>query len=263
MFGRPTAARRVVHQLLATLIVLPFLLPMYAIVATSFSGQGAVANYTAVITQTPFLRFLLNTAVISVGTIAVVFVCTMLAAYAFSKMRFTGRVLLFNSILVGLALPGVALLVPMFIFVRTFHLFNNYLAVILPLSAVIIPLTLLLTHNFLSGVPDELIEAAKLDGATNFRTLVVVVMPLSRPIIAVVIVWTFLNSWNEFFLPLIFLQDTSMQAVTQVPIYFSSAYGTDQSKIFAAIVLISLPVVVAYVALQRYFERGLTAGAIK
>lgn len=263
MFGRATVKSRVVYQLLATILILPFVFPLYTIIAISFSGNGPVVNYVAVISQTPFLRFLLNSAIISAGTIAIVYTFTMLAGYAFAKLKFQGRKLLFNAILVGLVLPSIALMVPMFIIVLRLGLFNNFLSVILPLSAVIIPLTLLLTRNYLMSVPDEILEAAKLDGANSFATLVRIVLPLSRPITAVVIVWAFLNAWNEFFLPLLFLQNPNLQAVTQVPIYFTSTYGSDVPKIFAALVLISLPIVIAYLCLQRFFERGLTAGAVK
>lgn len=263
MFGRATTGQRIFYQVFATVLVIPFLFPLVSIVAISFSGQGAVANYSAVITETPFLRFMLNSAIISIGTIAVIYVFTMLAGYAFAKLDFTGKTLLFNAILVGLVLPSIALMVPMFIIVRQLGLFNNYLAVIIPLSAVTIPLTLLLARNYLQGIPDEVIEAAKIDGATSFSTLWRVVIPLSKPITAVIIVWAFLNAWNEFFLPLLFLQDQSMQVVTQVPQFFTSTYGSDVSKIFAALVLICLPIVLAYLLLQKFFERGLTAGAIK
>lgn len=263
MFGRSTTKQRIILQLLATILVLPFAFPLYAIVSTSFEGAGFVANYSAVITKTPFLRFLLNSVIISGCTVVIVFVATMGAAYAFSKLRFRGRNLLFNVLLVGLVLPAIALIVPMFSIVNALGLFNTYLAVILPLSAVTIPFTLLLTRNYLMSVPDEILEAAKLDGANTFVTLYRVVLPLAKPIIAVVVVWTFLQSWNEFFLPLLFLQNTEMQAVTQVPLYFTSTFGTDVPKIFASLVLISLPVVIAYLSLQKFFERGLTAGAVK
>ena len=263
MFGRPTLRRRIIYQIAATLIVTPFLLPLIAIVSTSFGGQGAIANYTAVIAETPFLRFLVNSLVVSAGTVALVFTTTILAGYAFSKMRFKGRELLFNAILVGLILPGIALLVPLFLLLRQLNLFNTYLAVILPLAAIIIPLTLLLTRNYMNGIPDEILEAAEIDGATSFGTLIRVVLPLSRPIIAVVIIWAFLNSWNEYLFPLVFLQDPSMQVVTQVPTYFTSTYGSDVPKIFASLVLICLPITIVYLVLQRFFERGLTAGALK
>lgn len=263
MFSRPTLRSRIFHQLLATICVVPFALPLYWIVAISFDGAGAVANYAAVFTQTPFLRFLLNSLLISAGTVALVFVTTMLAGFALGKLHFRGRELLFTGILAGLMLPAVALTVPLFAMVKATGLFNNYLAVIVPLTAGLLPMTVLLTRNFVQGIPDELLDAARIDGATTFRTLTSIVIPLSRPIIAVVIVWAFLNSWNEFFLPLLFLQDTSLQAITQIPTYFTSTYGSDVPKIFAALVLMCLPIVIAYLAFQKFFERGLTAGALK
>lgn len=263
MFSRPTWRSRVGYQLLATILILPFAVPLLWIVTISFQGAGATANYNAVFTQTPFVRFLLNSLLISIGTVALVFVCTMLAGYALGKLKFRGRELIFTGILAGLMLPAIALIVPLFMMVRRFGLFNNYLAVIVPLAAVLLPMTILLTRNFMKGIPDELLDAARIDGATSFGALTRIVIPLSRPIIAVVIVWAFLNSWNEFLLPLLFLQDTSLQAVTQIPTYFTSTYGSDVPKIFAALVLMCLPIVIAYLAFQKFFERGLTAGALK
>ncbi|MFT3889131.1 MAG: carbohydrate ABC transporter permease [Arachnia sp.] len=263
MFGRPTPARRVLYQILATLLVLPFALPLFWIVAISFQGQGAAKNYQAVFTQTPFLQFLVNSVLISAGTVALVFVCTMLAGYALAKMRFAGREFVFGAIIGGLMLPAMALVVPLFIAIRHFQLFNNYLAVILPLAAVLLPMTVLLTRNYIAGIPEELIEAGKIDGASSMGILLKVVLPLSKPIAAVVVVWSFLNSWNEFLLPLLFLQDTSLQVVTQVPTYFTATYGSDVPKIFAALVMMCLPIVIAYLSFQKFFERGLTAGALK
>jgi len=263
MFSRPTWRSRVGYQLLATILILPFAVPLLWIVTISFQGAGPTANYNAVFTQTPFVRFLLNSLLISIGTVALVFVCTMLAGYALGKLKFRGRELIFTGILAGLMLPAIALIVPLFMMVRRFGLFNNYLAVIVPLAAVLLPMTILLTRNFMKGIPDELLDAARIDGATSFGALTRIVIPLSRPIIAVVIVWAFLNSWNEFLLPLLFLQDTSLQAVTQIPTYFTSTYGSDVPKIFAALVLMCLPIVIAYLAFQKFFERGLTAGALK
>ncbi|MBN9104601.1 MAG: carbohydrate ABC transporter permease [Propionibacteriaceae bacterium] len=263
MFTRPTWRSRTLYQVLATVLVLPFLLPLLWIVAISFEGAGAVVNYTAVVTQTPFLSFVVNSLIISIGTVGLVFASTMLAGYALGKLHFHGRELIFTAILAGLMLPAVALVVPLFTIVKTLGLFNNYLAVILPLTAGLLPMTILLTRNFVKGIPDELLDAARIDGATSFGALTRIVIPLSRPIIAVVIVWAFLNSWNEFFLPLVFLQSTSMQVITQIPTYFTSTYGSDVPKIFAALVLMCLPIVIGYLSFQKFFERGLTAGAIK
>lgn len=263
MFERPRIRTRIVVQLLATLIVIPFLFPLLAILAESGGGNGFVVNYRAVLTETPFLLSVRNSVIISVGVVVLVYACTMLAAYGFAKMNFAGKKLIFNAILVGLVLPSIALIVPLFVLVARFGLFNNYATVIVPLAAGIVPFTILLTRNYLSSVPDEVLEAARLDGCSSFAALVRVVLPLAKPITAVVIVWAFLQAWNEFFLPLLFLQDPSLQTVTTIPIYFTSTYGSDQPKIFAALVMICLPIVIAYLSLQKFFEKGLSAGAIK
>lgn len=263
MFGLTTTRNRLFYQVLATILVIPFALPLYWIIAISFEGQGPAKNYAAVFTQTPFMRFLLNSLMISAGTVAIVFACTMLAGYALGKLHFAGRELIFNAIIAGLMLPVIALIVPLFMTVRTLGLFNNFVSVIVPLCAVILPMTILMTRNFVKGIPDELLDAAKIDGATSLGILLRIVVPLSKPIIAVIVVWAFLNSWNEFLLPLLFLQNTSLQAITQIPTYFTSTYGSDVPKIFAALVLMCIPIVVAYLAFQKFFERGLTAGALK
>ncbi len=263
MFLRTSLTTKIIFQAVATIIALPFALGLITIIATSFGGAGFAANYAAVLTKTPFLRSTLNSAAISLGVIALVYVCTMLSAYAFAKMRFKGKKLIFNAILVGLVLPAIALIVPLFIMVQRLNLFNNYLSVIVPLATTTIPFTLLLTRNYLANIPDEVLEAARIDGCTSFAALVRIVLPLSRPITAVIIVWAFLQGWNEFFLPLLFFQDPSLQTVTTIPLYFTSTYGSDQPKIFAALVLICLPVVIAYLSLQKFFEKGLSAGAIK
>lgn len=263
MFGRPTILSRTLSQIVVTVFVLPFLLPLIAIVAKSFDGEGFIANYTAVLTKTPLLQATFNSVVISAGVIALVYVCTMLAGYAFGKMQFTGKKLVFNAILVGLVLPAIALIVPLFVIVQQLNLFNNYLAVIIPLASTIVPFTLLLTRNYLNAIPDEVLEASRIDGCNSFSTLIRIVLPLAKPVTAILIVWAFLQAWNEFFLPLLLLPDPSMQTVTTIPAYFTSFYGSDQPKIFAALVLISLPIVIAYLCMQKFFEKGLSAGAIK
>lgn len=260
---RATRRGRIIAQIAATIILIPFLFPMVTIVATSFGGAGAIENYRTVITETPFLRYAFNSLVIAVGTVALVYTCTMLAGYAFARMNFAGKRLLFNAILVGLTLPVISIIVPIFIVVQRLGMFSNPISVIVPLSAVLVPFTLLLARNYLAGIPEEILEAARVDGASSFSTLIRIVIPLSAPISAVVVVWAFLQAWNEFFLPLLILQEADSRAITQVPQFFTSQYGSDVPKIFASLVLLSIPIVIAYLSLQKLFERGLTAGAIK
>lgn len=245
MFGRPTVRSRTILQIIATLVAFPFLLPLVAMVSKSFQGAGFVENYTAVLTQTPFLRSLWNSSIISAGVFVIVYVCTMAAGYAFGKLQFAGKKLAFNAILVGLVLPTIALIVPLFIFVQKLNLFNSYLAVIVPLATTIIPFTLLLTRNYLASTPDEVIEASRIDGCNSFGTLIRIVIPLARPITAVLIVWAFLQAWNEFFclyyfcktpqnrllLRFRYILPAPMGRISQrfLPLWYSSAYRSSSS----------------------------------
>lgn len=258
-----TTLGRILRLTVATVVVAAFSFPLLSILVTSFQGQGAAANYSAVLSQTPFIRSAVNSAMISVGTVALVYVCTMLAGFAFSKMNFLGKKLLFNALLVGLVLPVMTIIVPILIVLERLGLFSHAIAVIVPLAAVLVPFTVLLAKGFLDSLPDEILEAARIDGASSFVTLLRIVLPLSAPISAVIVVWTFLQSWNEFFLPLLVLQDGESRVITQIPLFFTSQYGSDVPKIFAALVLMSVPVIVAYICAQKLFERGLTAGSLK
>jgi raffinose/stachyose/melibiose transport system permease protein len=260
---RESRLARTVRLLVAGLVVALFAVPLVLIVATSFEGEGAVGNYDAVLQRTPFLRYAWNSLVIAALTVALVYVVTMLAGYGLTKLGLRGRTLIFSAILVGLVMPVLTIIVPIFITVQRLGLFSHPLAVVVPLSAVVVPFTLTLVKGYLDDLPDEILEAARVDGATTFGTLIRIVIPLSGPISAVVILWTFLQAWNEFFLPLLVMQREDSRAITQIPAYFTSQYGSDVPKIFAALVLMSLPVTIAYLLAQRSFQQGLTAGSLK
>lgn len=262
MFELRTRRSRLGAQLLITLIALPFLLPLVAMVRASLSGDGA-DNYLTVLREPMFARFFVNSALIALGTIVITYACAMLAAYAFAKLGLQGKELLFYALLVALTLPAVMILVPLFITVQRLGLLDTYWAVILPLAAATVPFCVLLGRNFIAGLDDAIFDAAKVDGCGTFAVLWHMVIPLSRPLAAVIALWSFLSAWNEFLLPLLFLQDPERQVITQVPTFFSSFYGGDQSKVVAASVLVAAPVLLMYLCLQRFFERGMTGGVLK
>lgn len=249
----------VVAQTVLTVFAVLFAAPLVVMVLVSLEGSG-LGNYLAVLQQPLVPRFFLNSAIVASCTVAAVYVVTILGAYGFSRLVLPGKALLFNSVLIGLMIPTAALLVPLFIVVLRLRLVNNYAALILPYTALAVPFTILLTRNFMNGLPNELFEAARIDGANTFRTLLSIVLPISRAISIVVVIWTFLTSWNEYFLALVFMRSDMMGTITQAPQFFTSTYSQDTGKVFAALVLISLPIVAAYLALQRYFEDGLTSG---
>ena len=262
MIETRTRAARWLLQVLLTLLVVPFAFPLAAAVRASLSGEGW-ANYVAVLTLPELPSFFRNSLIIAALTVALTYACTMCAAYSFARLRLWGRELIFYGLLAALTLPPAALTVPLFITVQELGLLDTYAAVVAPLVALSIPFNVLLARGFLASLPTEIFDAAHVDGCGPWLTFRHVVLPLSRPISAVVVVWSFVTAWNEYLLPLLFLQDADRQTVTLVPQFFSAQYNSDYTKIIAGSIIIALPTVLVYLLLQRYFERGLTAGAVK
>jgi raffinose/stachyose/melibiose transport system permease protein len=253
---------RVLLQVVVTLLVLPYLFPLIVMVQGSLAGEGW-GNYAAVFAVPGLGQFFLSSAIIAIGTIVIVYVLSILAAFGFAKLAIRGREVYFWLLLACLTLPEVVLLAPLFVTATSIGLYDTYWAVILPLAALQIPFAVVLTRNFIDGIPNELFEAARVDGATTFRGFLTLVIPLTRPIAAAVIIFTLVGAWNDYLLPLVFLQDQAQQTITLIPQFFIGQFSNDQTKILASAVLTALPEVVAYLALQRLFERGLSAGAIK
>jgi raffinose/stachyose/melibiose transport system permease protein len=254
--------QKVVLQLILTVLAVPFLLPLIAMVQGSFAGTGW-HNYRVVLALGALPTFFRNSAIIAVSVIAIVLVCTLLAAFGFSKLNIRRKELYFWALLAVLTLPEVVLLTPLFSTTIKLHIYNTLLAVILPLAALQIPFTTLLARNFMNGIPDGLIEAARVDGASLWRTFRSIILPLTRPIAAAIAVLTLINAWNDYLLPLVFLQSPNLQTITLVPQFFIGEYNDDLTKVFAAAVLTAIPEVIVYIGLQRLFERGLAAGALK
>jgi raffinose/stachyose/melibiose transport system permease protein len=249
-------------QLVLTLMVVPFVFPLIAMVQGSLAGSGW-GNYATVLSLGLLPRFFLNSVLVSVAVLAIVLVCTLTAAFGFSKLHIRGKELFFWMLLGALTLPEVVLLAPLFATVTAAGAYNSLWAVVVPAAALQIPFSVLLARNFVDGIPDELIEAARVDGANTWQAFRHIIMPLTRPIVAAIVVLVFISSWNGYLLPLLFLQTPEQQTITLVPQYFVGQFNNDQTKVLAAAVLTALPVLIAYISLQKFFERGLAAGALK
>jgi ABC-type glycerol-3-phosphate transport system permease component len=262
MFETRGRTGRILLQVVLTLLIVPFAYPLIEMVRGSLVGDG-IGNYVAVLTRPELPLFFRNSIIISAGTIIVVYVCTMLAAFGFSKLRVRARELLFWMLLICLTLPEVVLIAPLFVTSLALGLYNTYAAVILPMAALQIPFAVLLARTFVDGIPNELLEAARVDGASAFQSFVSVILPLTKPIAATIVVLSFIGSWNAYLLPLVFLTDADSQTITLLPQFFIGEFSYDQTKVLASSVVSALPEVVAYICLQRFFERGLAAGAIK
>ena len=262
MFSTRSLSSKIIIQIAATLIAIPYLAPLIAMVQGSFAGRG-IGNYQKVFATGVVGTYFRNSILISVSTIALVYVCTMLAAFGFAKLRIAGKEIWFWVLLAALTMPEAVLLTPLFVTASTFDMYNELIAVILPLAALQVPFAVLLARNFFAGIPTALMEAARVDGANVFRVFWHIVLPLTKPIAAAIVVLTLINSWNAYLLPMLMLNDPSKQVVTLLPSFFTSQYTNDQTGVLAAAVITSIPVIIAYLVLQKSFERGLAAGALK
>ncbi len=262
MFDKQGPVARAASQTMVLVAIVVLVAPLFLIVRMSVGGEGP-ANYLRVLSTTPFLRFLINSAVVALTTVLLVLVLAVCAAYSLARLRPRGSGVLSGLIMAGLTVPAIALVVPIYSLVDRAGLFDTYWAVIVPLTALSIPFGVLVGSNYIRAIPREVFEAAMLDGASDLRILVSVVVPISRPILSVIAVFTFLAAWNEYLLPLLFLQDVDLKVVTQIPTYFQSQRLVDTPKIFAANVLISVPIVLFYLFLQNTFRKGLSSGAVK
>ena len=262
MFEIRTVRSRVGLQVMATLIAIPYLLPLLAMVQGSLAGRG-FGNYAKVFDTGVVPTYFRNSLIVAGFSIVIVYVCTMLAAFGFAKLRIRGKEVWFWMLLIALTVPEAVLLTPLFVTASTFDLYNELIAVILPLAALQVPFTVLLARNYFAGVPTELMEAGRIDGANVVRVFWHIVLPLTRPIAGAVVILTLINSWNAYLLPMLMLNDPDKQVVTLLPQYFLGQYTNDQTGILAAAVITSIPMIVAYLLLQRTFERGLSAGALK
>ncbi|MGA5823082.1 carbohydrate ABC transporter permease [Kitasatospora sp. NPDC094028] len=189
-------------------------------------------------------------------------VVALLAGYAFAKFRFRGRTLLFGVLLSTLVVPEQVMLVPLFKMMMNFGLLDTYQALILP--GLCVPFAIFLMRQSLSGLPDELLDAARVDGAGEFRVLWSVVVPVMRPVLAALAIFLFLGSWNQFVWPLVALRSPEMHTL---PVALATLQGnqntTDYGAILAGTALSTLPMMVLFLVLQRQFISGLLAGATK
>ena len=253
---------KILLQILLLIMTIPYVLPLIQMVLGSLGGRGFY-NYKAVWDTGVVPTYFRNSIIISAGVIALVYIFSMTAGFGFSKLYVFGKEVYFWLILVALTLPEVILLTPLFVTFQKMRLFNTFLSVIFPLAALQMPFTILLTRNFMAGIPNELMEAARIDGATTGQTFRSVILPLTKPIASAVVVLTLINSWNAYLLPLLFLQSPNKQTVTLLPQFFQGEFTNDQTKILAAAVLTAIPEIVAYLCMQKNFEQGMSAGALK
>ncbi|MEH0164947.1 carbohydrate ABC transporter permease [Paucibacter sp. JuS9] len=184
-----------------------------------------------------------------------------LAGYAFAKLRFAGRESLFALLLAALVIPGQVAMLPLFLMLKNLGLVNSWGGVLVPGLAGIFGI--FLVRQYARGIPDELIEAARMDGAGEFRLFFSVVLPVLKPVLVTLAVFAFLGSWNDFMWPLIVLTDGDMYTLPVALASLSREHVQDSELMMAGAVITVLPVLVLFLALQRYYMQGLLMGSVK
>lgn len=218
-------------------------------------------NYSDIWTRIPLGTFILNTVKLSViVTILQVFTSSF-AAYAFAKLRFKGRNALFLGYIATIAVPWQAYMVPQFIMMRSMGLNNTHLAIIClqAFSA----FGVFLMRQFYQGIPDELCEAARIDGLNEYGIWFRIMLPLSKPAISTLVIFTFVTTWNDFLGPMIYLTKTELKTLQIGLRMFISQYSSEYGLIMAASVVALIPVLIIFLSLQKYFVEGVATSGIK
>ena len=276
----PSLARRqrFTRILLYTLLVIGALLslfPMVWMVSASLMPTGEAStfpphffptavtfeHYVALFTRLSLGKYLFNSALIAIIVTGASLAINSMAGYAFAKLRFRGRDRVFRMLSAGLVLPTQVAMLPLFLLLKNMGLINTYMGVIIPGLASIFGI--FLVRQYALAIPDEMLDAARVDGASEFRIFWSIVVPGILPILATLAIWTFLATWNDFMWPLIVLSDEAHYTLPVALANLSGEHVQDTELMMAGSVITIIPVMLVFLFLQRYYIRGITAGSVK
>jgi raffinose/stachyose/melibiose transport system permease protein len=248
--------------LLATAIVI---YPLVAAMQRSLSVNGWT-NYTEVLRKVNFPRNLLNSIMVTGVTLAGTIVICSLAAFAFSKLYFRGRNVLFLFIMMGMMVPTSATIFPLFQIIKGLKLVNQPLSQTLPYITGNSIFGLLLLKIYFDGLPNEMMESARLDGASSLRIFVQIMWPNALPGLSILFVNTFIGAWNEIQIAITFVSKRDYMTLAALPIQFAASPGRTTNgvgELFACLILCMLPIVIFYICAQKMIIRGMTDGTVK
>ena len=222
-----------------------------------------VEHYGDVVTKTYIPRYFLNSTIVASGSTLIALLFAILGGYGFARHRFRGKNFLQQAVLSSQMLPTAAVIVPLFIILRTLHLLNTYLGLILAYLIVTLPLSVWMITGYFRGIPEDIEEAAYIDGCSRVGILMRVILPISVPGILATAVYCFVVTWNEFIFALSFATQRSVMTLPIGLAEFTKEFVTDWGGLMAASVIMTLPIATVFLVIQRAFISGLTSGAVK
>jgi len=256
------------------IIAILFTFPLYWIITGSFKTPQAVnarvpvwfplettAIHYGKLFERPAFQWLWNTVLICGGAMILTCITAAMGGYALAKKKFVGRTIIFSLFVCAMALPKQVILIPLLKEMAFLNLHNTLWAVILP--TVGWPFGVFLMKQFSENIPGELLEAARIDGAGETLTFTSIVLPMIKPGIGALAIFTFITAWNDYFLQLIMLNDTKVLTISLGIAKLQSELSTDYGLIMAGAALGSIPIILIFLAFQKFFTRGITMGAVK
>jgi raffinose/stachyose/melibiose transport system permease protein len=226
-------------------------------------GHLALSNYATMISQFKILNLFKNTLIISVCTIVFLLIFGIIASYSFAKLKFKGKNIIYFAIISSMFVPVQVTIIPIYMLFSRIHLVNTYWAVILTYLGMFLSETILLMTSAFRGIPDEMLEAAELDGAGYFDILRYVVVPMGRPAIVLCLIYYFIVTWNDLFTPMILLTDMDLRTVMVALASLISRYSGDPTLQFAGLVLAAVPAILVYAIFQNYIIKGIGEGSTR
>jgi len=250
--------------------------PLFVMVISSFKTNAEIftspfalphsfslANAGKVWTDTNFVRYLANSIGVTAASIVLIVIFSTMAAYAIARYEFRGNALILMFFLSGMTVPLKLAIIPLFIQLDTLHLIDTYAGLVLVYVAMGIPSAVFIMTGFLRALPRELEEAPRIDGASEWQVMMLVMLPLARPAMVIVAIQNAVPIWNDFFFPLILITSDSLKTLPQGLTVFMGEFTTNWGVLFTGLSLAALPITLVYIALSRHFIAGITQGAVK
>lgn len=289
--SRHPSAYRIITGIIIVVLALLFLFPLFWIITGAFKNSKDIYSTSVVWWPTEWvtdnftklfarrtaplfnifgiegpvvpaaIRWLLNTVVMAVAAMLLTCVTASMAGYALAKKRFQGRAIVFSLIVAAMALPKQVILIPLLKEMSTLNLMDTLWAVILP--TVGWPFGVFLMKQFSEGIPGDILEAAKIDGAGEMRTFTQIVFPMVKPGIGALAIFTFINSWNDYFMQLIMLSSGQNYTISLGIATLQGESSVDNGLLMAGAALASVPIIIVFLIFQKYFTKGITMGAVK
>lgn len=256
---------KIVTQIVCLIVLVIILFPLCLMVQKSLEVSG-FGNYQKVFEYFDLIPNVITSIIVVGGTLVVVAIVVSMAAFAFSKLHFPGKRAVYYLLLTGMMIPTSALIFPLYQIVKGLHINNTGWSLVFPYATSSACFNLMVLTNYYNALPDELIDAARIDGAGKWKTFQFIMLPIAKPGLVFVLIQAFLTSWNELQMALIFINDPDKQPMSVVPLRFAqttTGSGFTINNLFAACIICLIPIAIFYTLASRQLMEGLTDGAVK